>query len=113
VAGNYAAPVGGVWPRKGCPVGSLALMLVILAGIVLGAAVQLSGVIRSGYDGLITGVAVVGGAIVAGQWLGSLSTWGPRFDGLYLVPALLGGIVLAVIADALVRLVFPPSAATA
>ena len=92
--------------------GGLALMLVIVAGIVLGVLVQMIGVTRSGYDGLITGIAVVGGAIVAGQWLGGVSTWGPQFDGLYLLPALVGGIVLGVIADLVVRFAFPVTAAT-
>ena len=92
--------------------GGLALMLVIVAGIVLGVVVQMIGVTRSGYDGLITGIAVVGGAIVAGQWLGGVSTWGPQFDGLYLLPALIGGIVLGVIADFAVRFAFPVTAAT-
>ncbi len=91
--------------------GGLALTLIIVAGIVLGVVVQLTGVARSGYDGLITGIAVVGGAIVAGQWLGSLSTWGPQFDGLYLLPALIGGVVLGAIANLAVRFAFPPIAA--
>jgi hypothetical protein len=91
--------------------GSLALMLVIVVAIVLGIVVQLAGVTRSGYDGLITGIAVVGGAIIAGQWLGSSSTWGPQFDGLYLLPALIGGVVLGAIANLAVRFAFPPTAA--
>jgi len=91
--------------------GGLALMLVIVAGIVLGVVVQLTGVARSGYYGLVTGIAVVGGAIVAGQWLGSSSAWGPQFDGLYLLPALIGGVVLGAIANLAVRFAFPPIAA--
>jgi hypothetical protein len=91
--------------------GGLALTLIVVAAIAMGVVVQLTGVARSGYDGLITGIAVVGGAIVAGQWLGSSSTWGPQFDGLYLLPALIGGVVLGAIADLAVRLAFPPTAA--
>src|SRR5262245_11273360 len=91
--------------------GSLAIIVVIAAGVVLGLVAQWLGVARSGYDGLITGIAVVGGAIVAGQWLGSLSAWGPQLDGLYVLPALIGGIVIAVIAELAVRFAFPaPSA---
>ena len=92
--------------------GSLALLLVIGAGIVLGVVGHLLGVARSGYDGLITGIAVVGGALVAGQWLGGATTWGPRFDGLYVLPALIGGLVLGAIADLAVRVAFPVPAAT-
>ena len=91
--------------------GSLAGMLVIAAGIVLGVVVQRIGVTHSGYDGLITGIAVVGGAIVAGQWLGGATTWGPQFDGLYLLPALIGGLVLGAIADLAVRFAFQATAA--
>ncbi len=90
--------------------GGLALTLVVVVGIVLGVAVQLTGVTRSGYNGVITGIAVVGGAIVAGQWLGSLSIWGLWFDGMYLLPALVGGVVLAAIADLAVRFAFSPTA---
>ena len=91
--------------------GSLAGMLVIAAGIVLGVLVQRIGVTHSGYDGFITGIAVVGGAIVAGQWLGGATTWGPQFDGLYLLPALIGGLVLGAIADLAVRFAFQATAA--
>lgn len=91
--------------------GGLALALIIVVGIVLGVVVQLTSVVGSGYDWLITGIAVVGGAIIAGQWLGSLSAWGPQFDGLYLLPALIGGVVLGAIADLAVRFAFPPTAA--
>jgi len=90
--------------------GGLALGLVVVVGIILGIVAQLAGLARSGYDGLITGIAVVGGALVAGQWLGGVSTWGPQVDGLYLVPALIGGIVLAVIANLIVRIAFPAAA---
>ncbi len=90
--------------------GGLALGLVVVVGIILGIGAQLLAVARSGYDGLITGIAVVGGAIVAGQWLGGVSTWGPQVDGLYLLPAFVGGVVLAVIADLVVRIAFPARA---
>ena len=92
--------------------GGLALGLVIVVGIILGIVAQLIGVARSGYDGLITGIGIVGGGIVAGQWLGGVSTWGPQIDGLFLLPALIGGIVLAVIADLVVRVAFPEVATT-
>ena len=92
--------------------GGLALGLIIVVGVILGIVAQLIGVARSGYDGLITGIAIVGGAIVAGQWLGGLSTSGPQIDGLFLLPALIGGVVLAVIADLVVRLAFPAVATT-
>jgi len=92
--------------------GGSALIVVIVAGIVLGIVAQVIGVARSGYDGLITAIAFVGGAIVAGQWLGGVSTWGPQLDGLYLLPALVGGIVLGVIADLAVRIAFPATTAT-
>ncbi|HEY6609144.1 MAG TPA: hypothetical protein VI277_08120, partial [Candidatus Limnocylindria bacterium] len=51
---------------------------------------------------------VVGAAALVGGWLGSeslgtLSTWGPEFEGLYVVPAIIGGLVVAFVADALLR----------
>ena len=35
--------------------------------------------------------------------LGGLSTWGVEFDGLFVLPALIGGLVVGFIVDALSR----------
>ena len=47
--------------------GGLALGLIVVVGIILGIVAQLIGVARSGYDGLITGIAIVGGRLLRGN----------------------------------------------
>ena len=78
-------------------------LLLIAGAAVIAAVLQNVGRPGSGYEWIFTFIAAL-----AGGWLGSeafaqLSTWGPAFEGLYLVPALIGAVILGVVVDAAVR----------
>jgi len=71
--------------------------LVLLAGALLfGVVAQLIGETRTGYEWLVDGIAAALGALIASEFIISARTWEPVWDGLALVPALIGGLALGV-----------------
>jgi uncharacterized membrane protein YeaQ/YmgE (transglycosylase-associated protein family) len=81
----------------------IAVILLIAGALVLGALPLFVGEPKTGYEWLVSAAAVLVGGWLGSEAFGSLSTFGPAFDGLYLVTALIGGIVLGVIVDAAIR----------
>jgi uncharacterized membrane protein YeaQ/YmgE (transglycosylase-associated protein family) len=81
----------------------IAVILLIAGALVLGALPLFVGEPKTGYEWLVSAAAVLVGGWLGSEAFGSLSTFGPAFDGLYLVTALIGGIVLGVIVDAATR----------
>jgi len=82
---------------------TLAGVLLIAGALLIGVIAQFIGDVKVAYHW-----AVVAFAALVGGWLGSealsaFSTWGPEFEGLFIVPALLGGLILGTIADVLLR----------
>jgi hypothetical protein len=83
---------------------SLASVILLAVGaIVIGVGLQLIGEVRIGYQFVFTTIAAFIGGFLGSEALGSLSTWGPSFEGLYIVPALIGGLVFGVAVDAAAR----------
>lgn len=52
---------------------------------------------------LAIAVAAAVGGFIGSEWLGVASTWGPQVNGLYLVPALIAGIIVSAVAEQLIR----------
>lgn len=82
-----------------------AALILILGALVVGVALQLIGSVRIGYEFGVTAIAAVVGGYLGSEAFGTLSTTGPSFEGLYIVPAVIGGVVLGVVVDAAVRYV--------
>lgn len=87
--------------------GPLAIALVVSAGLVIGVGVQALTKPQSHVDWLFVAVAAALGAYAGSEWLtqnvlGGLAT-GPSVDGLLIVPAVLVGLTVGVVADAYVR----------
>jgi uncharacterized membrane protein YeaQ/YmgE (transglycosylase-associated protein family) len=78
-------------------------IIMIAFAVVLGIVAQMYGEKHSTYEWLITGIAAVVGALVASEYLGTWSAYGPQFDGLAIVPALIGALVVGVIVDFFTR----------
>jgi uncharacterized membrane protein YeaQ/YmgE (transglycosylase-associated protein family) len=78
-------------------------ILLVFGAIVIAAVAQYIGRTSFGYEWVFTGVAALVGGWLGSEAFGTLSTWGPALEGLYIVPALIGGVVLGTIVDALVR----------
>lgn len=98
--------------------GFTAIVAVILVAILVGAAVQylMGGTI--GYEWFVVAIAGAAGAFIASEtlvtlsWFEGMKSWGPDTDGLLIVPAAIGGVVLAAVADIGLRLALPqPTAA--
>ena len=59
-----------------------------------GVAMQVIGEPTSDFEWMLDGVAAFVGAIVASEFIVAWQAFGPVVDGLALVPALIGGLVL-------------------
>lgn len=83
----------------------LAVILLVAGAIVIGAIPLFIGEARTGYEWLATAAAALLGGWLGSEAFGGISTFGPAFEGLYLVTALIGGVVLGAVVDVLVRYV--------
>jgi uncharacterized membrane protein YeaQ/YmgE (transglycosylase-associated protein family) len=84
-------------------------IILIVGAFLIGLVAQFLPQARSYYDWLIVGVAAGIGGFIGSELLGGLSAWGPEYQGLYLLPALIGAVILAVIADSVERYVYHPT----
>ena len=98
--------------------GFTAIVAVIVVALLVGIGIQylMGGTIS--YEWFVIAAAGAVGAFLAGEtlvtwsWFEGMKSWGPDTDGLLVVPAAIGGVILALVADLGVRLALPqPSAA--
>ncbi len=76
--------------------------IVVAAGaVVVGVVAQLIEGLRVPYQWVITGVAGFVGAVASSEWL--YPNWTPAWEGIALWPALIGGLVVAVVVDLIER----------
>ena len=78
-------------------------IVLIVGAVIFGAAAQAVGETRTGYEWLVDGVAAAIGALAASEFIVSWRAFEPVFDGLALVPALIGGLVVGVIVEVATR----------
>ena len=69
----------------------------------IAAVVQYIGQVSFGYEWAFAGIAALVGGWLGSEAFGTLSTWGPVLEGLYILPALIGAVVLGAVVDAVVR----------
>lgn len=72
---------------------------VLIAAIVAGLGdLAATYVLKRGPGATVLGglAAALLGSFAWSEWFGQASTWGPELDGLYLLPALLGALILTV-----------------
>ena len=78
--------------------------LILLAGALLfGVVAQFVGETRTGYEWLVDGIAFALGAVIASEFIISLRTFEPVWDGLAIVPALIGGLALGLVVEVVTR----------
>jgi uncharacterized membrane protein YeaQ/YmgE (transglycosylase-associated protein family) len=82
---------------------TLAAVLLVVGALVIGVVAHFIGEVTVPYEWAITGIFALVGGYLGSEAFGGLSTWGPAIEGLYIVPAIIGAIVLGSIVDALVR----------
>jgi uncharacterized membrane protein YeaQ/YmgE (transglycosylase-associated protein family) len=105
-AGSAAAPAPGKEEGKM----ELAIVLgiggwlVLLAGALLfGVLAQFIGEARTGFEWLVDAIAAALGAVIASEFIISARTFEPVWDGLAIVPALIGGLVLGLVVELATR----------
>lgn len=89
--------------------GLLAFFTIVILALVAGFAVQYFVKRPIGNEWLIVALAGAFGAyffsetIVSSTLFEGFKSWGPQWDGMFVVPAVIGGVLLALIADLGVR----------
>ena len=78
-------------------------ILLILAALVFGAVAQYIGETRTGYEWAIDAIAFAVGALVASEFVIAWQTFEPVWEGLAIVPALAGGLVVGLIVEVATR----------
>jgi uncharacterized membrane protein YeaQ/YmgE (transglycosylase-associated protein family) len=73
--------------------------VVIVGALVFGVVAQFVGQTRTGFEWLVDAIAVAIGAVVASEFIVSWRTFDPVWDGLALVPALIGGLVVGLVVE--------------
>ncbi len=80
-----------------------AALLLVAGAILIGVFAHFIGDVRTGWEGPVVAVAALIGGYIGSEALGTFSTWGYAFEGLYVLPALIGGVVLGFVVDAILR----------
>ena len=83
--------------------GLAAWVVVIAGGLLFGAAAQFIGEARTGYEWLVDAVAFAIGAIVASEFIIAWQAFQPVFDGLAIVPAAIGGLLVGSLVEVATR----------
>jgi uncharacterized membrane protein YeaQ/YmgE (transglycosylase-associated protein family) len=84
--------------------GVVGWIVAIVGALVFGVVAQAIGETRTGYEWAIDAVAAFIGAIVASEFIIAWQSFGPMVDGLAIVPALIGGVVLGVVVEVVTRM---------
>jgi uncharacterized membrane protein YeaQ/YmgE (transglycosylase-associated protein family) len=80
--------------------------IVLIGGSLLfGLTAQLIGETRTGFEWFVDSVAAAIGALVASEFILAWQSAGPVFDGLALVPALIGGLAVGLVVEVVTRYV--------
>lgn len=82
---------------------AFAALLLVIGALIIGIIPQFIGEVTVGWEWLATAAAALVGGWLGSEALGTLSTWGPAFEGLYVVPAVIGAVVFGIAMDALLR----------
>ena len=75
----------------------------VIGALIFGLVAQFVGTPKTGYEWLVDAVGAGIGAIVASEFIIAWQAFEPVWDGLALIPAVIGGIVLGVIVEVVTR----------
>lgn len=79
------------------------MVVLIVGALVVGVAAQLIGEAHTSYEWIATSIGAGLGAVFASEFLTSFRTFEPVWDGLALVPAVIGGTVVALVVAVVTR----------
>jgi uncharacterized membrane protein YeaQ/YmgE (transglycosylase-associated protein family) len=80
-------------------------IVLIVGALVFGAVAQFVGETRTGYEWVVDAIAAGIGALAASEFIVAWRTFEPSLDGLALVPAVIGGLVLGLVIEVATRYV--------
>ncbi len=80
-------------------------ILLIGGSLVFGVIAQFVGRTGTGWEWLIDAIGAFIGAVVASELVIAFQTVGPMWEGLALVPALIGGLTVGILVDVATRYV--------
>lgn len=82
---------------------TVAALLLILGALLIGVVSQYIGDVTVGYEWAATGAGALIGGYLGSEAFGTASTWGPEFQGLYVLPAIIGALIVGFVVDAILR----------
>jgi len=88
-------------------VDALGIVILVVGALVVGWLYRYVGENQEGWGWLITAIGAGVGGFVGSESLGSASTWGPETGGMFLLPALIGAVVVGGVVEWVVRQVRP------
>lgn len=86
---------------------TLGIAILVVGALVVGWLYRYVGENQQGWGWLITAIAAGIGGFIGSELLGGASTWGPETGGMFVLPALIGALVLGGIVEWVVRRVMP------
>jgi hypothetical protein len=79
------------------------VMALIAGGVVIGIVLQYVGDVTNGYEWSIASLGAIAGGWIGSEALTAASDWGPSWEGMVLVPAIIGAVAIGFVVDAMVR----------
>jgi uncharacterized membrane protein YeaQ/YmgE (transglycosylase-associated protein family) len=96
--------VKGGWPMElAINLGLGGAIVLAIGALVFGVIAQFVGETQTGYEWLVDAIAAAIGGLVASEFIIAWQAFEPVFDGLALVPALIGGLVVGLVIEVLTR----------
>lgn len=77
----------------------LGWIVLVVGALVIGWILASLGSADVGYRWLITALGAAVGGFIGSESLGGASTWGPELSGMFVLPALIGAIVVAAVVE--------------
>ena len=77
--------------------------LLIVGALVFGVVAQFVGETLTGYEWIVDAIGAGIGALVASEFIVASQTFEPVWEGLAIVPALIGGLVLGIVVEVVTR----------
>ena len=85
----------------------LGIAILVVGALVVGWLYRYAGENQEGWAWLITAIGAGVGAFIGSESLAGASTWGPEAGGMFLLPALIGAVVVGGIVEWVVRQATP------
>jgi uncharacterized membrane protein YeaQ/YmgE (transglycosylase-associated protein family) len=84
-------------------IGAWAALVLVLGALAFSMLAQYIGDVIVGYEWSLTALGALIGGWLGSEAFGALSTRGPEWDGMFVLPAIIGGVVLGVIVEMIAR----------